>query len=281
MYRSIMVPLDGSEFSEKAMPLALSIARRAHAELLLVEVVEPLVPAVYALSSVTENGTWNARALDREAAHLAPLAGRVMQCAGVRARVSVLHGAVAPTLLHEAHDGPCDLIVMTTHGRGALGKFFLGSVADKLARKAPCPVLFVPRNSQMEWTDDHSFKHVLVPLDGSQSAEKVLPFALKMAALDGARVTMLHVAHPGMNAHPYLPAVDVPSRTFTDVLIDDGPPAAVIMRYAREHDVDLIAMTADAHDALPRGALGSVADKVVRHADVAVMVASRHAIMRT
>ena len=128
MFRTILVPLDGSEFGEQALPAAVALARKANAELRLVHVVPPR----HAPDARSE-----------AAKYLKAHAGRLTVDGGVRVGTDVLGGSIDECLCEYARRTDCDLIVLTSHGRGALARVWLGSVTDKLVRTAPCPVLTV------------------------------------------------------------------------------------------------------------------------------------------
>src|SRR5262249_35227309 len=110
---------------------------------------------------------------------------------------ALLEGAVAPTLADHAAGVGADLVVMTTHGRGALGRFWLGSVADALVRQLPMPLLLArPHGGEPDLAAAPLPRHLLLPLDGSALAEEMAGAARDLAALAGARVTLLRVVRP-------------------------------------------------------------------------------------
>jgi nucleotide-binding universal stress UspA family protein len=151
MYRSILVPLDGSAFGEHALPLALSIARRARTELLLLHVHAPLA-AVYAEGAGYIDSQLEHEIKQREQAYLDGVARRLQGPADVGVRTLLREGEVAATVRATAEGTGAGLVVMTTHGHGALARFWLGSVADKVIRDLPMPLLLVrpggaPRSS--------------------------------------------------------------------------------------------------------------------------------------
>src|SRR5262249_2278187 len=140
---SVLVPLDGSRFGEQALPLALSIARRANISVDLVTVHVP--PAsMFAETAVGFESTLDPRVREQERAYLDGVSDRIRAVSTVHVRSVILDGAVAETIRAHAQKIKADLIVMTTHGRGPLSRFWLGSVADQLVRRSPIPVLLVP-----------------------------------------------------------------------------------------------------------------------------------------
>jgi len=139
MYHHIMVPLDGSPLAEQALPHALALARAFDAALELVAVVPP---------GVVEGGPEYAVYLDRDSevhedeAYLQAMQSQVA-ADGLQAHIRVRRGDVAAELLHHAEEARADLIVMSTHGRSGLGRWVYGSIADRVLRHAPVPVLLV------------------------------------------------------------------------------------------------------------------------------------------
>lgn len=208
MYLSLLVPLDRSSFAEQALPLALSIAQRAHARLDLVE-----VHALYALEDTTagwvpfeperdtERQQQEQLYLDATATWLTSVSPASVST-GVLSGSTVLSETVADSILERARAGKADLIVMATHGRGPLSRFGVASVADELIRRAGVPVLLVrPGETASAIFPEPVLDNILVPLDGSPLAEQVLGPALDLARLMEARCTLLRVIEP-----PLLPS---------------------------------------------------------------------------
>jgi nucleotide-binding universal stress UspA family protein len=290
MYKSILVPLDGSAFAEEALPTAIRLARATHATLTLVRVTDRL-------RDLTP---------DRAERYLERIGAEVEQRTGVTSQRVVRHGGVAAVIRKEALDRHADLVVMTTHALGPVGRVFTTSVADKVARSAPCPVLFVHREHKgHDWNVHRRFMHVLVPVDGSRAAEQALRMGLQLADLDDARVTILHVAQPELAmaaSHGTLPGhgvahiepeetermsrdyleslaewvQDQRSRPFTNVRIKDGAPVDEIVAFAADNGVDLIALTTRGLGGVRRLVLGSTASAVLRRANTAVLLLPPH-----
>src|SRR5687767_10265096 len=196
MYKSILVPLDGSPFSEEALPTAIRLARGSGARLLLARVVDRAVPSIL-LSSPLAEQSWAESPMDRATDYLEDVSSRILASTGVRTEIAVLRGGVASSLRGEAARAHCDLIVMSTHAHGTIGRVFQSSVADRLARSVACPVLLIRAHGiGSDWTIHRRFLHVLVPLDGTNAAESALTAAVEIANIHDARLTLLHVAQP-------------------------------------------------------------------------------------
>lgn len=298
MYRSIMVPLDGSPFSEQALPFARTIAHESAAHLDLVYVHTLAIPT-YAVNAVPlYDEAEEARRLAEERAYLEGLARRLQDETEHGATVTLLDEPVAPALIDHATKTHTDLVVMTTHGRGALSRLWLGSVADTLVHQLPNPLLLIrPKETLADAPRDPAFTHVLIPLDGSALAEDILDHALALGTLTHAHYTLVQAVEPIMitycvppavvrvdeqqvrqariNAQSYLDRVAerLRARGLTvDTAIVMGPPALAILEYAQQHAVDVIAMSTHGRSGFKRMLLGSVADKVVRGACVPVLL---------
>jgi nucleotide-binding universal stress UspA family protein len=293
MFRSILIPLDGSPFAEQAIPLARAIARRAGARLDLVR-----AHVLYALTQPA--ASWgpydpvqDAEWKQQEEAYLEGLAGRLT---GVgRVTCAVVSGLAADAVLERARARAADLIVMTTHGRGPVSRFFLGSVADELVRRAPAPVLLIrPGAVPPDLTREAEVRDVLIPLDGSALAEGILETALGLGRLLGARCTLLRVLESASPPRLVLPGDERgepgaceatafleglaarfrgPSLPVRTRVVVAPRAAAAILRQAEFLGSDLIALATHGHGGLRRLLLGSVADKVIRAAPVPVLVA--------
>jgi nucleotide-binding universal stress UspA family protein len=151
MFTKILVPLDGSEFAEQALPLACSLAQRFDGEIILVRVVVPenLVIASPAMGALYPELPVEQSRLDREEA-LAYLRRVSEKCAVARVSHTgeVFEGAPAEMILEAAERTGADLIVMSTHGRTGLSRLVYGSVAEAVLRGGRVPVLLVPYRTQ-------------------------------------------------------------------------------------------------------------------------------------
>ncbi|HEX7091028.1 MAG TPA: universal stress protein [Longimicrobiales bacterium] len=309
MYRTILLPLDGSLFSEHALPLALETARRANAALHVVHVYEadevwrgyeeytpfrfegePEYDEVYESEErglVRRYLAWVARlAADR----------------GVQVETALLDqdGGVTGAIERYAAQARADLVAMATHGRGGLSRAWLGSVADAVVRESGLPVLLVrpPGETRPDPYAAPTFAHVLVPLDESAEAEEVLGPATALGKLWDARYTLLTVvplplamgtvspapvldergeaARVGGAAQVYLERVADRLRgdglAVDTRLALDASAADAIMFEAGQLEADLIALATHGRSGLTRLVMGSVAAEVVRTAKTPVLV---------
>jgi nucleotide-binding universal stress UspA family protein len=306
MYRSILVPLDGSTFSEHALPLAREVARRTGASLQLLHVIPPF-PVLDAGAPLLADADLMAQFQAQARAYLAGVLQRLGSPAAVPAAPEVLEGEVVTQVKDYTARVGADLVVMATHGRGPLARFWLGSVADELVRRLPLPLLLVrPRETPPDLGREPDLGRVLLPLDGSPLAERALEPAVALGGA-GATYTLLRVVKPALlpsyapegralerevkglldqitalqrrlvgEAEEYLAGVAGRLRAQglqvqTRVAVEEQP-AVAILREAADGRAGLIALETHGRRGLARLFLGSVADKVVRGATVPVLV---------
>ncbi|MGA2065397.1 MAG: universal stress protein [Thermoguttaceae bacterium] len=300
MYHSILVPLDGSPFAEQALPLALSIANRARARL---EVM--LVHVLYMFqqpecSWLPFDPTEDAIFKSREQAYLDAIVKRLRKTASVPVTSALASGTIEDGILERARTEPADLIVMTTHGRSPLKRFWLGSVALDVVLNAPVPVLLVrPQQASADSGPEPTLRRILVPLDGSKFAEGVLEPTVALGSLMDAEYTLVRAVEPGLlpdgfrvvaelsateqprlekrkaEAQAYLDGVagfwrSEALRIQTQVVV--GTSAAAVLGVARDKKSELIAIAIHGRGAFKRLLLGSVAGKIVRGTSTPVLV---------
>ena len=284
----IMVPLDGSNFSEQAIEYAMGIAARAGATVHLVRVHTESMPMALAPFPVLFDAELDGQAHAFETAYLERIAAP-WTAVGRKVVTTNPVGPIVSTLARYADATNIDLIVMTTHGRGGLSRAWLGSVADRLVRETRVPVVLLrPRVESMH---AHAFTfaptHILIPLDGSDLSESVIEPALRLGALTHARFTLMQVLLPPFSistevaqhakadddalrraSHDYLRqwAIRLRQRGFeveTRVVLQANPAAGIIEE-ALFAECDLITMATHGRSGWARTALGSVTDKVLR-----------------
>ena len=295
MYHRIIVPLDGTPFSEYAIPFAASIAERAGATLELCHVhvhhdrnpdFAALTPFQYQ-NCVEAEYAFDAAHEAREGEYLAAVAERVRQTTTAVVTSRMLTGRVEGAIRHEAETAVADLLVMSTHARSGFARVRLGSVADALVHSLSMPILLVQPGETAAPPSFDGFRRALVTLDGSPFSEQVLHQALPLLATTGARPLLLHVLAP-MLGPPRRTGGPEDPRTIqrrqdaiaylnvqagvlaqhgleSEVrVVVDRNPAAAILELAAADDVDLLAMATHGRGGLSRLVMGSVADEVMR-----------------
>jgi nucleotide-binding universal stress UspA family protein len=201
---------------------------------------------------------------------------------------------VAAAIVDAASERHAELIVMSTHGRGGLGRWLWGSVADQVLRRANVPLLLVPATCERAWTADRP-RRILVPLDGSALSEAIVPFVERIAGpLDSEVILLTVVPLPvaaTVGAGGILPPEELtaresealgqlsPLRTRLEskglrvrTLATVGEAADGICRIAGQEVADLIAMSTHGRGGLGRLMFGSVALEVLRQSVLPVLM---------
>lgn len=305
MIRSILVPLDGSPFGEQALPLAMSMAKRLDASLHLMH-VHSLLDATYAELQVFDN-TLDQELRNKEREYLHSIQKQVQDRLSIPVTIRNVDGDV-PTVIREQADSlRASWVVMTTHARGPMGRFWLGSSTDELIRSLPIPLIAVhPGPAAPNLAQDFLIRHMLIPLDGTPLAEEILESATALAKAMAAEITLMRVITPvypvTLPAEPAIfgnVATDVMERVeklhvelkknaaayletianrlrgqglkvHTRISIEEQPGVAILD--AAKPPIDLIAIETHGRGGLSRLLLGSVADKVIRGSTLPILV---------
>ena len=190
MFNHILAPMDGSALAECAVPYAMAVARAFDARVTLLRVVVPNRDA--GLSQAIDPVEWQIYRAEAER-YLHELAAR-FQNADLRADKVLLEGQAAERIVQFVQDHEVDLIVLSTHGQSGLSGWNVSSVVQKVILRAQTPVLIVRAHlSAADEVGEPRFRRVLVPLDGSQRAEYVLPLALTLAHSHESLLVLAHV----------------------------------------------------------------------------------------
>jgi nucleotide-binding universal stress UspA family protein len=297
MYRSLLVPLDGSAFAEQALPLAAELAARSGATLHIVLVHHSTAVVPGPGEPVVFHPAVDDATRLQEQEYLA----RVSALGGTHRVVTrLLDGPIAESIADYARTSAIDLVVLTTHGRGVLSRFWIGSVADRLVRQLEQPMLLVRPHASRGVPSAAMLRRILIPLDGSPLAATVIEPATRLGELLGAEFTLFRAVvlsppvwlpFPGIVVAPEAPGAttaqqldatrylhDIAHRlrlrgleVATAVEVADDPVAA-IAQHAEDHAADLIALATHGYGGATRFLLGSVADKLLRTATVPLLV---------
>jgi nucleotide-binding universal stress UspA family protein len=302
MYRTILVPTDGSPVSARALPVAAALARRTGATLHLVTVHDPsvfipFVPGEIAVPVYDAEAVEAQRAHDREALEVQ---AATLRDGGLAVQTALLEGTIVEALAEHADAIGADLTVMATHGRSGFQRLRLGSVASSYLTRAAAPVFLVraPADDAPLPTEAEALPTgtLLCPLDGSSFAAAIIPHARRFAEQLGLTMELLSVTAPA--AIPMAPfgtealladprdldvqeeareeylatiAAACPPGTRTRV-VTDMSVAKTILDIATADRAGAIAMATHGRTGFRRFMLGSVADEVLRGADVPMLV---------
>lgn len=190
--RHILCPTDFSTFSERSLRYATLLARWSGADLtclfVLAGPLAPLRDTPPTWVPIRGDPTASEKMRERLLRFAEPAAS-----AGIPVRSLVSEGEPAEVILEEARRVPECLVVIGTHGHSGFENLVLGSVAEKVIHKAPCPVLTVPREPEESPAAAIPFGRILAAIDFSRSSEAGFATALDFAEASGAAVTALHV----------------------------------------------------------------------------------------
>jgi len=297
MTATIIVPLDESEVSETALPVARAFATDSGASIVLVSVVDVTTEFATWMRDSTDTQDFQ-HELNRTQEYLDGIAARFE---GMDVQAVVRSGRPAVEILEEVEAHPDPLIVMSSHGRSGFNRVLVGSVAGRIVHSATCPVVVV------RGTDDgksapviSSIDKILVPLDGSSFAENALETAEQ--ALASRKLTFHLVRIPesitwsatpyaGGAAHyqmieTYMEATREEAKDYLAKVaaqleerghtvtweVRDGVIADEIAAAAEEQQADLVVIATHGRTGFRRIVMGSVAERVLREASAPLMM---------
>jgi nucleotide-binding universal stress UspA family protein len=299
--RRILCPVDFSDYSRRALDHAIAIARW----------YESTVTALYVFSSAPVASFGPGPVVlepivltpaDRDQLLADTLAFVEAETApGVAIKAVVREGNAAAEIVDQATKMNADLLVIGTHGRSGFERLLLGSVAEKVLRKARCPVLTVPRRlPDAVPSGPVVFKRILCAVDFSESSMNALKYALSLAQEADGCLTVAHVLGPELvgqvgseEQHVSLAALQrqheeeartllaqaVPESTAAyckaDTMLLRGKPWREILRIAADRQAELIVMGVQGRGAADLMFFGSTTQHVVREATCPVLTLRR------
>jgi nucleotide-binding universal stress UspA family protein len=296
--QTVLVPLDGSLYSEQALPYAQLLARTLMCKVRLLhvltevdreEVITSGLVSRHAVEGMLEfydelaQPAWELLRQHAEI-YLAGVADR-LRAAELAVETQVRIGALAESIVDAVRE-PETLIVMATHGWSGLRRWVIGSVTDAVVQTTTTPILVVqsapltaPRTAQL--------RRILVPLDGSEHAARALPLALDLARRAHAELVLLQAVVPQFHSagvfmvqrNRALEALraraEVLRREYpaikTVVAGEYAHAAEAIVDEAAGRQADLIVMATHGYGGARRWMLGSVANKVLHATTVPVL----------
>ena len=286
MMRCILVPLDGSPFGEQILPLAAAIAAKTGAEIELVEVYH-------------QHG--HSRISDEETSFDFMIA-RLNEEAGVKATSTLLSGPTAEKLEAHVRETHPDCVAMTTHGRGAIARACLGSVAAQLVKHLPVPILLLRPQEVAPHPDLRSAtlpKRILAPFEGTEALRPRLDRLIEWAGFLGASLTLFQAVVPVQylatetmwtqmdliqeEMSHSVAAARMEMEQAAELARERGiaadvkvvvsfNPATAILDEVRDSGHDLIAMGTHGRHGIALILMGSIADQVVHGSTVPILI---------
>ena len=303
MLDHILVPLDGSRLAECVLPHAVALAQAFDARVTLLRVVARTCSA--GLGRTIDPLRWHMRKTEVES-YLDSVGTRFQQT-GLQVEQVALEGQAADSLIEFAHGHDADLILLSSHGQSGLSQWNISSVVQKVALRAYMPVMIVRAYratsagvDEPAESDDLAglhYEQVLVPLDGSQRAECVLPLASQLACFHGAQLLLAHaVGKPEVPRHTRLTEEeaelvdriteynrleatkyleDLEGRLECDAqprLLESGDAATALHDLIEQEGVDLVALSAHGYTSATRWPYGSIALNFIAYGTTPLLV---------
>jgi nucleotide-binding universal stress UspA family protein len=292
--KKILCPTDFSDFSRRALDHALALAKWYAAEVSVLHVIPKVLMPPEAYPYLTEPLLPDPRARERAIEELGRFVHHAREI-GVPTEIRLEEGDAVEEILKLAKQLPAHLVVMGTHGRRGFERLVLGSVAEKVLRKATCPVMTVASEPEGAAASEKAlFKRILCPVDFSASSTRALEYALSLAKEADAHLTLLHVLEAALeeagdmaafalseyrdflkrNALERLKeAVPEDAREWCEpeFLVASGRSYRHILDVAKKQDTDLIVMGVQGRNAVDLALFGSTTHHVVREAKCPVL----------
>lgn len=282
-FQHILVPLDFGPASEHAVDLGLDIAAkyRSRVDILYAFYISPLAygAGTMPLSYVPYGD------MKRDAQRAFDAASAKIKRRYPAAEALLVDGEPRQRIVEVAAERGVDLIVMGTHGRRGLSHVLWGSVAERVVRTSPVPVLTTGPAE-----DRGGFRHILVATDFGEPAERAIATGSELATKFDAKLTLVHayvMPTTPYDERSYLPAADIIKEAETalqralertrerapaaESALVRGDPREGIVEVARERKADLIVVGTHGRRGLSRVFLGSVAERVVRTSPIPVL----------
>jgi nucleotide-binding universal stress UspA family protein len=296
--KRVLCPVDFSDASQHAIEHAIVVSKWYGATVVGLHVhhpiyvpTAPLEPPGFPSAAVADAELVAQLARDLERA-LAPA-----RAAGLAVEAALEHGVPATRIVEAVHAQRADLVVIGTHGASGFERLALGSVTEKVVRKAACPVLTVPPRAHA--TSRLPFKRLLCPIDFSQASKSALDVALTLAQEAQADLVLLHVLEWPVDREPAsMPGFNVPEyRVFRETeaaaelealvpaaardwctiesRLTHGKPYEQILAVAGAREADLIVIGVHGRNAVDVMLFGSTTNQVIRGATCPVLTLRR------
>ena len=196
--------------------------------------------------------------------------------ADIPCQITILEGHPAETILNHAAGGTPDMIVMGSHGRSGIARMRLGSVAENVVQQTAVPTLVV--RAPESRPAPSKISRILCPVNFTESSRRSLTLAAEVASTFGAQLLVMHAAEENRNPQTsqqqlcdWVPS-EARGRCEIVEVVRQGDAGEQIVLTAREHSVDLITLSAKHRRFLDFSVLGTTTERVMRHADSAILV---------
>ncbi len=296
----VLFPTDFSDHSNHALPYAVALAATYRAKLYVLHVITIMEHDPYdPQHTFPDIDTYRKKIEEGARAKAGQVIDQCQQGPGKFQVEKLIERGTAPygNILDAAEREGIDLIILSTHGRSGLSHFLLGSVAEKVVRFAPCPVLVVKKHEH-EFVNPETgllqLKEILVPTDFSEASKTALRYGVSLAQQFGAALCLTHIienrrdpalamegTETGQVGHMIetvqerlkeFASGEVPEDLSVTKVVLEGKAHEEINRLAHEQHVDLIIMGLAGYDEIGDYLIGSTTERTVRHAPCPVLV---------
>jgi nucleotide-binding universal stress UspA family protein len=300
MFDPILVPLDGSQLAECVLPHAAAFARSFDAEITLLRILEKNQAGVSA--QLFDLLNWQIQKT-KATLYLEEIKTRFKE-SNIRARAIVLEGLVTEGITDYAQNEGMKLIILSSHGRHGLTQWGISSITQKIILSAPTSVLIVRAHQQNIPAGELSaiplYQHILVPLDGSQRAENVLPIITRLAHVHNPKIHLVHVVQTPEMARQMPPAHEdidlanrvvarnreeaghyleqVKSRSYLQGievqthLITSDHTAASLHQVVEQEQIDMVTLNAHGYSGKHQWPYGSVVSNFILYGKVSLLI---------
>jgi nucleotide-binding universal stress UspA family protein len=300
MFDPILVPLDGSQLAECVLTHAAAFARSFDAEITFLRILEK--NQTVASAQLFDLLNWQIKKT-KATLYLEEIRAQFDQL-DLRARATVLEGMVTEGITEYALNQGMKLIILSSHGRHGLTQWGISSITQKIILSAPTSVLIVRAHLQKLPADDPSgpplYQRILVPLDGSQRAEHVLPIITQLARVHKPEIHLVHVVHPPEMARQMPPTredIDLSNRVVarnleeagqyleqlksrsylqgiavqSHLVTGDHTTATLYELVEREH-IDMVTLSAHGYSGKHQWPYGSVVNNFILYGQVSLLI---------
>ena len=296
MFERILLPLDGSQLAEVAVPYVEFVARRLGSQLVLLHVCHSEHEPYRHMHQIY---------LDHMADIIRRRVGKgALKAEGARLQVEIISGEPADVIGDYVKANSITMVIMATCGGSGLKAWLLGSVADKVVRTVSAPTLLIrPKDDGPLVRGGKLISRILLPLDGSDASKRSVPYALELAKGLKTSITLFgmsekpdyyswytSIAYTDRISAEYARIEAAAERELrahlievekelrqasvrvTHVLTRGIDPASEILEQEKKTGADLVVMATRGRSPIERWAFGSVAEKVLRQGDLPLLL---------
>jgi nucleotide-binding universal stress UspA family protein len=297
MFDPILVPLDGSLIAECVLPHAVAIARAFDAKVILLRVLEK--NQANGSAQIFDLLNWQIKKTEAKL-YLEKISARLLK-SQLRIEATVLEGLAAESITEFAESKGVKLIILSSHGRSGLSQWGISSVTQKIIFSAPTSVLIIRAHQPAASASlERQYTRIMVPLDGSQRAENVLPMVTLLTRFHQSRIHIVHVVKtPEMarqmplaredvelserivtrnreeairyldqvRQHSPLDGIDVQ----THLLTSDNA-AAALHELAEKEGIDMVALSAHGYSGYNQWPYGSMVNNFIIYSKVPLLI---------